>query len=242
METEKKNEILEEIISAVEDFFEKEKISNRSYKINSELKKDDPYSDAEVIEIKIETQRKLIPEVKLFQILNNKFDEKDNYKLHVKLKNQKINFYFENSGNPACKWNKIEYSRTEKGFLTFLKKIAEYKNIINDKNYITVSFKNGYVFLEGPKVKYSFENGMIKKLEFKYEEQFCKYSVDGYENSNCDNLTYEQEKKEEVKINCEDLRILNDLIKEGDEMFSELIKAARKILELKKTEKAAKNT
>ena len=191
----------------------------------------------EIIEINIELSKGIdfISEVELFEMLEKEFNEKESYGLHVKLKNQKIEFYFESSeiSGTEHKWNRIEYLKTETNFLNFLKKISEYKNIVNDKNHITVSFNNGSAFLKEPELTFSFENRMLKKLGFEYKEQLFEYSVNGYENFECNNLTYSDEKTEIVKIKCEDMNILENLTNNTDEIFAPLKKGARKILEHK---------
>lgn len=237
MDIKKKNEILEKTISSIKNFFEKEKISNGNYKITSELKKDDSMLNEEIIEINIELSKGIdfISEVELFEMLEKEFNEKESYGLHIKLKNQKIEFYLENSEISGIKhkWNRIEYLKTETNFLNFLKKISEYKNIVNDKNHITVSFNNGSAFLEEPELIFSFENRMLKRLGFEYKEQLFEYSVNGYENFECNNLTYSDKKTEIVRIKCEDMNILENLKDNTDEIFAPLKKGARKILEHK---------
>jgi hypothetical protein len=237
MDIKKKKEILEKTTSSIKDFFEKEKISNANYKITSELKKDNSALNEEIIEINIETSKEIdfISETSLFEMLEKEFDEKENYGLYVKLENQKVKFYFESSeiSGIEYKWNRIEYLKTETNFLNFLKKISEYKNFINNKNYITVSFENGSAFLKEPKLTFSFESRMLEKLGFEYKEQLFEYSVNGYENFECNDLTYSDEKTEIVRIKCEDMKLIRALVSGIDEMYSPLVNAARKILEHK---------
>lgn len=174
MDIKKKKEILEKTTSSIKDFFEKEKISNANYKITSELKKDNSALNEEIIEINIETSKEtdFISEVKLFETLEKEFDEKENYGLHIKLENQKVEFHFETSeiSGTNYKWNRIKYLKTETNFLNFLEKISEYKNALNNKNYITVSFENGSAFLKEPELTFSFEERMLKRLGFEYRE------------------------------------------------------------------------
>lgn len=237
MDIKKKKEILEKTTSSIKDFFEKEKISNANYKIISELKKDNSALNEEIIEINIETSKEtdFISEVKLFEILEKEFDEKENYGLHIKLENQKVEFHFETSEISGInyKWNRIEYLKTETNFLNFLEKISEYKNALNNKNYITVSFENGSAFLKEPKLTFSFESRMLKRLKFEYKEQLFEYSINGYEDFECNDLTYSDEKKEILKIKCEDVKLLENLTDNTDEIFDLLKKGARKILEHK---------
>lgn len=237
MDIKKKNEILEKTISSIKDFFEKEKISNGNYRITSEMKKDNSALSEEIIEINIETSKEtdFISEVKLFETLEKEFDEKKNYGLHIKLENQKVEFYLESYeiSGIKYKWNRIEYLKTEINFLNFLEKISEYKNVLNNKNYITVSFENGSAFLKEPELAFSFENRTLKRLGFEYKEQLFEYSVNGYENFDCNNLTYSDEKKEIVRIKCEDMKILESLANNADKIFAPLKKGARKILEHK---------
>lgn len=237
MDIKKKDEILEKTVSTIKNFFEKEKISNENYKITSELKKDNSALNEQIIEINIETSKEInfISEANLFEMIEKEFDEKENYGLYVKLENQKVKFYFESSeiSGVDYKWNRIEYLKTETNFLNFLKKISEYKNFVNNKNYITVSFENGSAFLGEPELTFSFEDRMLKRLGFEYKEQLFEYSVNGYENFDCNNLTYSDEKKEIVRIKCEDMKILENLTNNTDKIFEPLKKGARKILEHK---------
>lgn len=237
MDIKKKNEILEKTVSTIKSFFEKEKISDGNYKITSELKKDNSALNEEIIEINIKTSKgtDFISEANLFEMLEKEFDEKENYGLYVKLENQKVEFYLESSeiSGIEYKWNRIEYLKTETNFLNFLEKISEYKNALNNKNHITVSFENGSAFLEKPELTFSFEDRMLKKLGFEYKEQLFEYSVDGYENFGCNDLTYSDEKKEIVRIKCENMNIFENLANNADEIFAPLKKGARKILEHK---------
>jgi len=237
MDIKKKNEILEKTTLAIKDFFGKEKISEGNYKITSELKKDNSALNEEIIEINIKTSKGIdfISEVNLFEMLEKEFDEKENYGLYVKLENQKVKFYFESSELSGIehKWNRIEYLKIETNFLNFLRKISEYKNALNNKNHITVSFENGSVFLKEPELTFSFENRMLQRLGFEYREQLFEYSVDGYENFGCNDLTYSDKKKEIVRIKCKDMNILENLANNADEIFAPLKKGARKILEHK---------
>lgn len=234
MDIKKKNEILKKTISSIKDFFKKEKISNGNYKITSEMKK---VLNEEIIEINIETSKEtdFISEVKLFETLEKEFDEKKNYGLHIKLENQKVEFHFETSeiSGTNYKWNRIKYLKTETNFLNFLEKISEYKNALNNKNYITVSFENGSAFLKEPELTFSFEERMLKRLGFEYREQLFEYSVNGYEDFEWNNLTYSDERTEIVKIKCEDMKILENLANNTDKIFAPLKKGARKILEYK---------
>ena len=74
---------------------------------------------------------------------------------------------------------------------------------------------------------------MLEKLGFEYKEQLFEYSVNGYENFECNDLTYSDEKTEIVRIKCEDMKLIRALVSGIDEMYSPLVNAARKILEHK---------
>lgn len=118
----KEKKISEKIISTIKDFFEREKIKEKDYKITSNTKVNSLLNEETAVII-IDTLKKttLTSEVKLFEMIEKNLDEGEEYKINIILQKQKINFYFEfsKSKDRKFKQNKIEYRKTEKNLLNF---------------------------------------------------------------------------------------------------------------------------
>lgn len=235
MDIKKKNEIAEKTISSIKDFFEKEKIKEKDYKIISNTKVNSLLNEeTKVIIIDTSQKATLTSEVKLFEAVEKKFDETEEYKVDIILQKQKINFHFEFSKSNDRKFrkNEIEYRKTEKNFNEFLNKIKKYK-YISKGNHTSISFINGYALLGKSNTIYNFKSGILKYLKYKCNDILFEYSKDEYEIYEHDDLTYKSGNDENVKIKCQDIKLIRALTSGIDEIYSPLINAAWKILEHK---------
>ena len=108
----KEKKISEKIISTIKDFFEREKIKEKDYKITSNTKVNSLLNEETAVII-IDTLKKttLTSEVKLFETIEKNLDEVEEYNVNIILQKQKINFYFEfsKSKDRKFKQNKIEF-------------------------------------------------------------------------------------------------------------------------------------
>lgn len=231
----KEKKISEKIISTIKDFFKREKIKEKDYKITSNTKVNSLLNEETAVII-IDTLKKttLTSEVKLFEMIEKNLDEGEEYKINIILQKQKINFYFEfsKSKDRKFKQNKIEYRKTEKKFIEFLNKIEKYK-YISKSDHTRILFINGYALLGKSNLFSNFKSGILKYLEYKYNDTLFEYSKDGYEIYEHDDLTYKSGNDENVKIKCQDIKLIRALVSGIDEIYSPLVNAAWKILEHK---------
>lgn len=70
-------------------------------------------------------------------------------------------------------------------------------------------------------------------MKYKCNDILFEYSKDEYEIYEHDDLTYESGNDENVKIKCQDIKLIRALTSEIDEIYSPLVNAAWKILEYK---------